>query len=190
MKKKIVLVVSVVLALAALAAGGYLLAKKGSDGWKKVYLGDDYYKTAVVELDLDGDGKKEKVDINESGKCISIDGVDYVANKYLDENSGTFLGMRREYDVNQYHIVDLNGDGVLEIIHRTFSNMISPITSKYTIYNFVGDNLKEVGDVSFVGNMPSEVYVKGNKVKFEYWPYESPEDYTEEVVLEQPEPPS
>ena len=183
-KKKIILVVGVVLGLAVLATGGYLLAKKGADDWRKVSLGDGYYETTVVELDLDGDGKKEKVGINGSGKYITVDGVKYVANKYLDENSGAFLGMSREYDVNQYHIVDLNDDGVMEIIHRTFSDMISPITSKYTIYNFVDGDLKEVGDVSFVGNMPDGVYVKGNTVKFEYWPYETPPDYVEEVILE------
>lgn len=89
-----------------------------------------------------------------------------------------------DFNVNQYHIVDLNGDGVLEIIHRTFSNMISPITSKYTIYNFTNNNLKEIGSISIIGNIPNEIYVKKNTIKFEYWPYESPRDYTEEIVYE------
>ncbi|MBR3696952.1 MAG: hypothetical protein IKM97_01575 [Clostridia bacterium] len=86
--------------------------------------------------------------------------------------------------MNQYFFVDLNDDGLLEIIHRTFSDMISPITSKYTIYNFKDNNLIEIGNLSIIGNIPNEIYVKGNTIKFEYWPYESPRNYTEEVVCE------
>ena len=101
-------------------------------------------------------------------------------SEYWNEENKTMFGI--DYDRNQYHIVDLNGDGILEIIHRTFSKSISPITSKYTIYNFVNNNLKEIGTISIIGNIPNEIYVKGNIIKFEYWPYESPKDYTKEVV--------
>ena len=107
----------------------------------------------------------------------------YVVNKYINENNKTLSG-NYDYDVNQYFFVDLNDDGLLEIIHRTFSDMISPITSKYTIYNFKDNNLIEIGNLSIIGNIPNEIYVKGNTIKFEYWPYESPRNYTEEVVCE------
>lgn len=99
----------------------------------------------------------------------------------MNENDTTGFN---NYNVNQYHIVDLNSDGILEIIHRTFSDMISQITSKYTIYNYTNNKLKEIGNISIIGNIPNEIYVKENKIKFEYWPYESPRDYTEEVIYE------
>ena len=35
-----------------------------------------------------------------------------------------------------------------------------------------------------IGNIPNEIYVRKNKIKFEYWPYESPRDYTKEVIYE------
>ena len=191
-KGKLVLIMSVVIILAALIICGYffLNKKKSTDNkrdsinndWKKINIENyRYYESATIELDLDGDNIKENVGINESGKYISINDIDYIVNKYLNENDITVFN---DYNVNQYHIVDLNSDGILEIIHRTFSYMISPITSKYTIYNYTNNKLKEIGNISIVGNIPNEIYVKKNKIKFEYWPYESPRDYIEEVIYE------
>lgn len=191
-KEKLLLIMSVVIILVALIICGYffLNKKKLTDNksdsinneWKKINIENyRYYESETVELDLDGDNIKEKVGINELGKYISINDIDYIVNKYLNENDTT---VSNDYNVNQYHIVDLNSDGILEIIHRTFSDKISPITSKYTIYNYTNNNLKEIGNISIIGNIPNEIYVKENKIKFEYWPYESPIDYTKEVIYE------
>lgn len=191
-KGKLVLIMSVVIILVALIICGYFFLNKNkstdnkrnsiNNEWKKINIENyGYYESTTMELDLDGDNIKEKVGINESGKYISINDKNYIVNKYLNENDITSFN---NYNVNQYHIVDLNSDGVLEIIHRTFSDMISPITSKYTIYNYTNNKLKEIGNISIIGNIPNEIYVKKNKIKFEYWPYESPRDYTEEVIYE------
>lgn len=72
----------------------------------------------------------------------------------------------------------------MEIIHRTYSNMLSPITSYYTIYNYYNNKIHMIGEISFMGNIPNEIYVKNNKLKFQYWPYETPENYTEEIILD------
>ena len=150
--------------------------------WKKINIENyRYNETTTVELDLDGDNIEEKIGIKETGKYISINDIDYVVNKYLNDDNITEV---KDYNVNQYYIVDLNSDGILEIIHRTFSNMISPITSKYTIYDYTNDKLQEIGSLSIVGNIPNEIYVKENKIKFKYWPYESPKDNFEEVICE------
>lgn len=157
-----------------------------NENWKKISIGEGYYETTNIELDLNGDNIKEKINVIESGKYITINGKDYVANKYYNENNEDNKNNKfkfNEYNVNQYHFVDLNGDGLIEIIHRTFSNAISPITSKYTIYNYKDNHLNEIGSISIIGNIPEEIHVKGNTIKFEYWPYESPRDYTEEVTL-------
>ena len=153
-----------------------------NNDWKKINIENyKYNESTTVELDLDGDNIKEKVNINETGKYISINDADYIVNKYLNDDDITGF---KDYNVNQYYIVDLNSDGILEIIHRTFSNMISPITSKYTIYDYTNDKLQEIGSLSIVGNIPNEIYVKENKIKFKYWPYESPKDNFEEVICE------
>ena len=150
--------------------------------WKKINIENyRYNETTTVELDLDGDNIEEKIGIKETGKYISINDIDYVVNKYLNDDNTTEV---KDYNVNQYYIVDLNSDGILEIIHRTFSNMISPITSRYTIYDYTKDKLQEIGSLSIVGNIPNEIYVKENKIKFKYWPYESPKDNIEEVICE------
>ena len=153
-----------------------------NNDWKKINIENyKYNESTTVELDLDGDNIKEKVGINETGKYISINDTDYIVNKYLNDDDTTGFN---DYNVNQYYIVDLNSDGILEIIHRTFSNMISPITSEYTIYNYINNKLKEIGNLSIMGNIPNEIYVKENRIKFEYWPYESPQDNTKEVIYE------
>lgn len=172
--KLILIIISIVIILVVFIIGRYYI------GWKKINIENyEYNESTTVELDLDGDNIKEKVGINETGKYISINDKDYIVNKYLNDDDTTGL---KDYNVNQYYIVDLNGDGILEIIHRTYSDMISPSTSKYTIYNYTNNKLKEIGNISIIGCIPNEIYVKKNKIKFEYWPYESPEDYTEEVI--------
>ena len=175
--KLILIIISIVIILVVLIICRYIFL---NSGWKKINIENyEYNESTTVELDLDGDNIKEKVGINETGKYISINDKDYIVNKYLNDDDTTGL---KDYNVNQYYIVDLNGDGILEIIHRTYSDMISPITSKYTIYNYTNNKLKEIGNISIIGSIPNEIYVKKNKIKFEYGPYESPEDFTEEVI--------
>lgn len=144
-------------------------------GWEKINIGNsEYYNDCNTTIDLDGDAQKENIDIKLSEKHIIINGKEYVVNKKAINN---------DYNNNQYHICDLNGDNIMEIIHRTFSLMSSPITSYYTIYNFYNNDLYKVGELSFMGNIPNEIYVKDNTLKFEYWPYESPKNVKKEIVL-------
>lgn len=184
-KRKLVLIISVVITFVVLIiCGVFFLNKKKTifSNWEKINIEKySYYESTIIELDLDGNNIKENVGINKLGKYISINNIDYVVNKYLNEDDSTAF---KDYNVNQYYIVDLNGDGILEIIHRTFSEMISPSSSKYTIYNYIDNNLKEIGNISIIGNIPNEIYVKNNKIKFKYRPYESPQNTTKEVILE------
>ena len=148
---------------------------KVEEEWKKINISNcKFYDDCNIKVDLDGDENEEIVDIKSTGEFIVINGKEYVVNKRSDE----------DYNINQYHIIDLNNDTIMEIIHRTYSNMISPITSYYTIYNFYNNELYKVSEMSLVGNIPNEIYVKNNTFKFKYWPYESPDNYREEIVKE------
>ncbi len=177
--KKFIVVVVLIIIFAILSS--LLLSKRSkaidiSGDWKKIDISNSgYFEEQTVEIDLNGDKKDEKVEIKKSGKFLFINNKNYVINKYYATEG------IKNYDDNSYYLVDLNGDGIIEIFHRTFSNMISPISNVYTIYNFVNGELIEVGEFSIFGTMPDEVYVLGNNVKFYYHPYESPEDYFEEV---------
>jgi len=187
MKKKVV----ISLILMALIIIIYFSINRFS-GWEKINIGNsEYYNDCNITIDLDGDEQKENIDIKSSGKHIIINGKEYVVNKRASNekednkntNSTLIPVISNACNVNQYHIIDLNNDNIMEIIHRTYSNMISPITSYYTIYNFYNNDLYKVGELSFRGNIPSEIYVKNNTLKFEYWPYESPENFKEKIVL-------
>lgn len=148
---------------------------KAEEEWKKINLENcKFYSDCNIKIDLNGDKQEETIDIKSSGKFIIINGKEYNVNKRVDKNC----------NINQYYICDLNNDNIMEIIHRTFSNIISPITSYYTIYNFYNNELYEIGEKSFIGNIPDEIHVKNNTIKFEYWPYESPQNYTEEIVID------
>lgn len=168
-----------IVCLATFIYGSYCLYE---NEWKEVDIGDEYSKSCTISLDLDGDGIKETINLNESGKYISINENDYIINKYYKDDNTT--SSFRDYSKNYYYFVDLNSDGILEIIHRTTQQMISPNTNKYTIYNLKNNDLKEIGNISIIGNMPSNLYVNGNTIKFEYWPYESPKNTKEEYVFE------
>lgn len=187
---KLITFIAIIILLILVAFGGVILSrntkkdnKNSTDEWKKINIGNGYCENTIIELDLDGDNIKEEIDIKTSGKYITINSKEYTVNKYFNE-SNSASNTVHDYNINHYHIVDLNSDGILEIIHRTFSDMISPITSKYTIYNYTNNKLKEIGNISIIGNIPNEIYVKENIIKFEYWPYESSIDYTEEVICE------
>ena len=153
--------------------------EKDSD-WRKVSLGSIYSESCTIKLDLDGDTVEEEIELKDLGKYIVINDNEYIINKYCKDSDTIY----DDYNKNQYYIVDLNNDGLLEIIHRTYEEMISPSTSKYTIYNFENDNLKEIGNISIIGNMPNEIYVKENTIKFEYWPWEAPRDMIVEEICE------
>ena len=103
-------------------------------------------------------------------------------NENINKNS--IISQFNDYNINQYHIIDINKDNIMEIIHRTYSNMISPITSYYTIYNYYNGEMYQIGEMSFKGNIPNEIYIKNSKLKFEYWPYEYPENYREKIILD------
>lgn len=149
---------------------------KKEEEWKKISLKDcAFYDDENLKIDLDGDEQDENINIKSTGKFIVINDKEYVVNKKVTN---------RDYTTNQYHICDLNNDNIMEIIHRTFSYITSPITSYYTIYNYYNNKLYEVGKMSFVGNIPNDIYVRDNTIKFEYWPYESPPDYSEEIKID------
>lgn len=162
-----------------------------NEEWKKINLKNcKYYEDCNLKIDLDGDTQEENVEIKSSGKYIIINGKEYIVNKRAnDENEDNkddnlIHVLDNHCNVNQYYIIDMNNDNIMEIIHRTYSNMISPITSYYTIYNLYNYELVQIGEMSFMGNIPNNVYVKDNTIKFKYWPYESPDDYREEIVLD------
>lgn len=182
-KGKLALIIYLVILISNCYGGINNKIDINSNEWKKVNLGELYTETCSINLDLDGDNLKEEIELKESGKYIFINSTEYIVNKYVKDKSNDNSSMfYNDYNENQYYIVDLNSDGILEIIHRTYQKGISPSTNKYTIYNFKNNDLKEIGSISIIGTIPDELYVKENTIKFEYWPSESPEDTIKEVI--------
>lgn len=148
---------------------------KVEEEWKTIDLENcNFYNDCIKNIDLDGDNQEENIEIKTSGKFITINGREHTVNRKNIQ----------EYKNNYYTICDLNNDNIMEIIHSTNSNMISPITNYYTIYNFYNDRLYQIGELSIVGNMPNQIYVKNNTIKFDYWPFESMEDTRKEVIID------
>ncbi len=144
------------------------------------------YSKGIIYLDLDGDNIDEKINFN--GKYIEINEKNYVINKYFKENSNTNnvddeITLEKEYTNNFQYILDLNNDGYLEIIHRTYTDSVSPITNIYTIYNYKNNNLIEIGKISIFGSIPNDLKVFKNTLKFKYWLYESPRDLKKTYTL-------
>lgn len=176
MKKNIIFILVAIMCLIVTVIVLFLSNYRIKNDWKKVNIKNNcYYETTVLKIDLDGDNLKEEINLKMSENYISINDIDYSLNNYSENQNFT---------ANQYCIVDLNEDGLLDIIYKTSSMMILPATNKYTIYNFNNNNLKEIGNISIIGNMPDEIYVKGNIIKFDYWPSGSPRDYTEKIEYE------
>lgn len=138
------------------------------------------YSQGSISLDLDGDAKKETILLN--GSSLEIDGKSYSANPFVKENEAPSYGDYAEH--NTYYLLDLNGDGYVEIIHKTYSSFISPITNSYTFYQYKNQALVKVGECSIIGNIPKELHVRGNTLTFSYWPYEAPETLTQTCTVE------
>ena len=167
-------IIKFIVGLAIIAAAGYgVYLFIQQIGWKQVNLGQNYVESEKIKMDLNGDGLEETIDFKNNSQFITINNNEYVINKYFGE------GMTN----SSLQFADLNEDKVLEIVHRTSSHAVSPAQNYYTIYNFTGSDLKEIGGISISGN-PSAVFAKYNSIKFVYWPFESPEDNTEEVTFE------
>ena len=177
---KKIFVTSIIILITAIIV--FLILEENNVGWKKINMIDCYYTGSMnFKLDLDGDNKKENITTEDFGKYLHINENKYKVNKNSTNIDNTsFLG--KDYP-NKYYIVDLNNDGVKEIIHDTYTNTISPITHKYTIYNYKNNKIKEIAKLSISGNIPSEVYVKNNTVKFKYHPYETEKGYTKTIRL-------
>lgn len=192
MNRKVVIGVAIgAIFLIGLGVAVAIIASNGGLGWRKVMLDSEKYDYGengriTLSLDLDGDGKEEKNELILEGKDIYIDDTAYVTNKHYGKGYSFETPHRTltDYGENYYRFADLNGDGIMEIIHRTFEQTQSPGSNLYTVYNFKDGELREVGDVSIIGSMPRQVYVKGNKVKFKYSPFESPEYIREVEVFE------
>ena len=147
-----------------------------SVSWNKYNIRNSYYtENETIKLDLDGDEIEEDIRIEIYGKYLYINEKEYEINN----NKKSYLGNGYK---NKYYIVDLNGDGVKEIIHDVFIDEVSPGSHQYTIYNYKKNNMKTIGELTISGNMPNEIYVKNNTIKFEYIPCET--EFEKEAYIE------
>lgn len=152
------------------------------NSWKEISFSNNYVKSDEIDIDLDGDGVKENIKLlNTYGKYITINNTDYVINKTARENVNENNYNPLTDFKNFYLFMDINGDGIIEIILDNYHNEISPPSTNYTIYNFNKESLKEVGNFSVIGDKPKKINVKGNWIKFKYHPYETKEGYIETV---------
>ena len=144
--------------------------------WKEINFRDMFVTANEIEMDLDGDGVSENIQLYTTGRYITINGINYVVSKYANDNNNPYEDYK-----NSYLLMDINQDGVTEIILETSNDMLSPISRHYIIYNFNKDSLKEVGNFSVIGDTPEKIYVKGSWIKFKYYPYEAKDGYREKV---------
>ena len=149
--------------------------------WKEINFRDMFVTANEIEMDLDGDGVSENIQLYTTGRYITINGINYVVNKYAREDANENNYNSLEDYKNYYSFIDINSDGITEILLRTWTDMISPIKNNYIIYNFNKDGLKEVGNFYVTGATPEKIYVKGNWIKFKYHPYEAKDGYREKV---------
>ncbi len=115
---------------------------------------DFKYEEGEYKLDLDGDGTKEEIELTKKGE-IKIN------------------GKKTNAKCEQLFILDLNEDNNLEIITRMIYGTVDPQTSEYTIYNYYNNTLIQASSESFTGNIPEEVTVENDILKFDYYLYES-----------------
>jgi len=101
----------------------------------------------------------------------------------VEKNGTVFINdndaiIQNEYD--KFYTVDIDNDNIKEVITRTTEKMISPFTNNYHIYKYFEkcDDFEEIATISIMGTIDS-FYIKGDDIKVEYHPYESPEDYVE-----------
>ena len=146
--------------------------------WKEINFRDMFVKANEIEMDLDGDGINENIQLYTTGRYITINDINYVVNKYANDNNNNPY---EDYK-NSYLLMDINQDGVTEIVLETWTDMLSPISRNYIIYNFNKDDLKEVGNFSVTGDAPEKIYVKGKWIKFKYSPYETIDDKMKTVM--------
>lgn len=177
MKKAIILTIFGVITLIM----SIILFKHRDDMYEKIKLGDLYSGNNTIELDLDGDKKNETITIYENENKITINNKDFIVNTMPSEIENY---NHSNQNSNHYYFVDLNKDGIIEIINDTSTYIISPPTHNYTILNYKNDEVKDIGAFSIFGVIPETLSVKGNIVKFEYTPFESKKGYTEEIAIE------
>lgn len=87
--------------------------------------------------------------------------------------------IQNHYD--EFYVVDIDEDGIKELITRTTSKAASPFTNNYHIYKYLvyNENFEEATTISIIGSI-NTFYVDGCDIKVVYNPFESPEGYIEE----------
>ena len=150
--------------------------------WKEINFRDMFVTANEIEMDLDGDGVNENIQLYTYGRYITINGTDYVVNKYAREDiNENNYNLFKDYK-NSYLFMDINQDGLTEIILNASTYAMSPISRHYKIYHFNKVDLKEVGNFSVTGDAPEKIYVKGKWIKFKYSPYETIDDKMKTVI--------
>ncbi len=86
-----------------------------------------------------------------------------------------------ENDYDEFYPIDIDKDGIKELITITNDGEVSPITKHYHIYKYLEENesFYEVVDIAIKGSIES-FYVDGCDIKVVYEPFEGKEGYKEE----------
>ncbi len=84
-----------------------------------------------------------------------------------------------ESDFNEVYAIDIDNDGLVEIISRTCDLRISPATNHYFIYRISAEGtLVESLKISIMGSIDT-LYVDGNDIMIKYEPFEAKAGYVE-----------
>ena len=99
--------------------------------WNTFNIYNYSYSEGIIYLDLNGDNKEEKIELYDTGKYVKINNEEYIINLHYGKNN---MGNWISCNNNSYYILDLNNDGILEIIHDTFYGAVSPRNT--SLHNF------------------------------------------------------
>lgn len=156
-------------------------AKTITDFGKQEIKGKEWFVVILEELGA-SNGKYKEVKFTE--KKVKDDFVNIgerqvkvqVRDKtvFIDEEP-----VNMENDFDEIYTADVDGDGALEFITRTYDLRISPPTNYYYIYRLNDDNtVSEALKISIMGSIDT-FYVDGKKLMIKYEPFEAKTGYVE-----------
>lgn len=135
----------------------------------------------LVSVDLDNDGKEEKIQVtasNDNGNPFSRSKKEIYAN--VDDNKYIFFTEAGE-SVTAFGIADLNLDNKFELLVRVCDFSISPSYHKWNIYKYDSGNLTFVKKIS---NGDITYNKLTNKLKVEYSLHETAKPMTETLFYD------
>lgn len=161
------------------------------DDTTRYEFGNQYLDSIIEDLKIEVDIKEDEyrkiefmAEAYNTGSSIKISKDTVFDYKYQD--GVVYLNDNRtiiEESFGSICAIDIDEDGVKEIITRTIDDSISPPTNYYHIYKVKNNEFKEIAKMDIIGTI-DYFYIKGKDIKVKYYPYETPPGYEVEEHFE------